>query len=45
MVIGAIVGQFAAYPQSDKEEQDRPNFGHGCICHIIALHFGPQHLL
>ena len=23
--------------------QDPPNFVHGCFCHIIALHFGPQH--
>ena len=22
--------------------QDPPNFVHGCFCHIIALHFGPQ---
>ena len=23
--------------------QDPPNFVHGYFCHIIALHFGPQH--
>ena len=23
--------------------RDPPNFFHGCFCHIIALHFGPQH--
>ena len=27
----------------DWAEQDPPNFVHGCFCHIIALHFGPQH--
>ena len=26
-------------------EQDPPNFVHGYFCHIIALHFGPQHSL
>ena len=26
----------------DWTEQDSPNFVHGCFCHIIALHFGPQ---
>ena len=29
----------------DWVEQDAPNFVHGCFCHIIALHFGPQHSL
>ena len=29
----------------DWAEQDPPNFVHGCFCHIIALHFGPQHSL
>ena len=29
----------------DWVEQDPPNFVHGCFCHIIALHFGPQHSL
>ena len=29
----------------DRAEQDPPNFVHGCFCHIIALHFGPQHSL
>ena len=23
--------------------QDPPKFVHGCLCHMIALHFGPQH--
>ena len=27
----------------DWAEQDPPNFVHGCFCHIIAVHFGPQH--
>ena len=29
----------------DWAEQDAPNFVHGCFCHIIALHFVPQHSL
>ena len=29
----------------DWVEQDPPNFVHSCFCHIIALHFGPQHSL
>ena len=29
----------------DWAEQDPPNFVHGCFCHMIALHFGPQHSL
>ena len=32
----------------DWVEQDPPNLPrspNGCFCHIIALHFGPQHLL
>ena len=29
----------------DWSEQDPPKFVHGCFCHIIALHFGPQHSL
>ena len=29
----------------DWAEQGPPNFVHGCFCHIIALHFGPQHSL
>ena len=29
----------------DWAEQDPSNFVHGCFCHIIALHFGPQHSL
>ena len=29
----------------DWAEQDPSNFIHGCFCHIIALHFGPQHSL
>ena len=29
----------------DWVEQDPPNFVHGCFCHIIALHFGPQYPL
>ena len=29
----------------DWAEQDPPNFVHGYFCHIIALHFGPQHSL
>ena len=29
----------------DWAEQDPPNFIHGCFCHIIALHFRPQHSL
>ena len=29
----------------DWAEQDPPNFVHGCFCHIITLHFGPQHSL
>ena len=29
----------------DWVEQDPPNSVHGCFCHIIALHFGPQHSL
>ena len=29
----------------DWAEQDAPNFVDGCFCHIIALHFGPQHSL
>ena len=29
----------------DWAEQDPENFFHGCFCHIIALHFGPQHSL
>ena len=30
---------------ADWAEQDAPNFVDGCFCHIIALHFGPQHSL
>ena len=29
----------------DWAEHHPPNFVHGCFCHIIALHFGPQHSL
>ena len=29
----------------DWAEQDPANFVHGGFCHIIALHFGPQHAL
>ena len=29
----------------DWAEQDPPDFIHGCFCHIIAFHFGPQHSL
>ena len=29
----------------DWAEQSPSNFVHGCFCHIIALHFGPQHSL
>ena len=29
----------------DRVEQNPSNFVHGCFCHIIALHFGPQHSL
>ena len=29
----------------DWAEQTPCNFVHGCFCHIIALHFGPQHSL
>ena len=27
----------------DWAEHHPPNFIHGCFCHIIALHFGPQY--
>ena len=29
----------------DWAEHHQPNFIHGCFCHIIALHFGPQYSL
>ena len=29
----------------DWAKQDPSNFVHGCFCHIIAVHFGPQHSL
>ena len=36
---------FGHASHADWAEQDPPNFVHGCFCHIIALHFGPQHSL
>ena len=36
---------FGHASHDDWAEQDPPNFVHGCFCHIIALHFGPQHSL
>ena len=36
-------GRFGHASHVDWVEQDPPNFVHGCFCHIIALHFGPQH--
>ena len=36
---------FGHASHGDWAEQDPPNFVHGCFCHIIALHFGPQHSL
>ena len=39
------VSYYGGASHVDWAEQDAPNFVDGCFCHIIALHFGPQHSL